>query len=289
MKKKSNKKRFKLINSYFISSISITFVLLVLGFFSLFLFNIKDVSKNAKENVILTIILKPDAELGEINELQKQISIKNYCKELKVISPSEALDDLKSELGNDIADILDYNPLPTTFSINIYEKYSNTDSLQLIENQIQQHEIVDYISYNRSLVYQLDKNVKKITIAILVLEILLLLMALSLINNTVRLVIYSKRFEIKTMQLAGATNGFIIKPFIIRSFWHGLISSLVAILALIVAIIYYQNNSDDIIKIEHLEAIFALVLLAGTMLTVLSTFLSVQRYLFSKTENLYFS
>lgn len=289
MADKVKNKKFKLANSYIISSISITFVLLILGFFSLFLFNTKDLSVNAKESVIVTIFLKPDALQGEIDVLRNQIAAKTYCKEIKLVTPDDALEDLKDDLGEDIADVLDHNPLPTTINLNLYADYSNTDSLQFIETDIKQSSIVDDVFYNRSMVYQLDKNVKKITVVVLVLEILLLLMATSLISNTVRLLIHSKRFEIKTMQLVGATSKFILKPFLIASFWHGLFSSLFAILSLVIAILYYQSSVDDIIKIGHLEEVFGVVLLAGISLTVFSTFLSVKKYLTSSSEDLFFN
>lgn len=289
MADKVKNKKFKLANSYIISSISITFVLLILGFFSLFLFNTKDLSVNAKESVIVTIFLKPDALQGEIDVLRNQIAAKTYCKEIKLVTPDDALEDLKDDLGEDIADVLDHNPLPTTINLNLYADYSNTDSLQFIETDIKQSSIVDDVFYNRSMVYQLDKNVKKITVVVLVLEILLLLMATSLISNTVRLLIHSKRFEIKTMQLVGATSKFILKPFLIASIWHGLFSSLFAILSLVIAILYYQSSVDDIIKIGHLEEVFGVVLLAGISLTVFSTFLSVKKYLTSSSEDLFFN
>lgn len=289
MADKVKNKKFKLANSYITSSISITFVLLILGFFSLFLFNTKDLSVNAKESVIVTIFLKPDALQGEIDVLRNQIAAKTYCKEIKLVTPDDALEDLKDDLGEDIADVLDHNPLPTTINLNLYADYSNTDSLQFIETDIKQSSIVDDVFYNRSMVYQLDKNVKKITVVVLVLEILLLLMATSLISNTVRLLIHSKRFEIKTMQLVGATSKFILKPFLIASIWHGLFSSLFAILSLVIAILYYQSSVDDIIKIGHLEEVFGVVLLAGISLTVFSTFLSVKKYLTSSSEDLFFN
>lgn len=289
MKQNIGNKKFKIANSYIISSISITFVLLILGFFALFLFNTKDLSVNAKESIIVTIFLKPDAPEGDINVLKNDISNENFCKSLNLITPDDALEDLKDELGQDIADVLDHNPLPTTININLYSDYSNTDSLQFIETNLLLNPIVDDVYYNRSMVYQLDKNVKKITVAVFVLEILLLLMATSLINNTIRLLIHSKRFEIKTMQLVGATSNFILKPFIKASLWHGLFSSLFAIGALIIGILYYQSSAEDIIKIGHLEEVFGLVLLAGISLTALSTFWSVMKYLNSKTEDLYFN
>jgi len=282
-------KKFKLANSYIISSISITFVLLILGFFALFLLNTKDLSDNAKESIVVTIFLKPDAQQGEIDVLRNQISSDVYCKSIKIVTPDDALEDLKDELGEDVADVLDYNPLPTTLNLNLNAEYSNTDSLQFIATKLQQSLIVDDVFYNRSMVYQLDKNVRKISVAVFVLEILLLLMTTTLISSTVRLLIYSKRFEIKTMQLVGATPKFILKPFIIASLWHGLFSSLFAISTLVVAILYYQSSTEDIIQIGHLEEVFGLVLVAGIALTVFSAFFAVMKHLNAKTEDLYFS
>ncbi len=287
MKIRLLKKKIRVANSYIISSISITFVLLVLGFFALFLFNVKDLSINAKENVAVTIILKPDAQTGDIDVLKNSIASQNYCKSISVVTPDEALQNIKDELGEDIGDVLDYNPLPATISLTLNADYANTDSLQIIETKFKLSDIVDDVFYNKSMIYQLDKNVRKIGFAVLILEILLLLMATSLISNTIRLQIHSKRFEINTMQLVGATSGFIMKPFIINSLWHGLFSSLIAIASLLIGIIYYQNNVDDIVKIGHLVEVFGIVLFTGIVITFLSTFLSVSKYLHSKTEDLY--
>jgi len=284
---KLNSLKFRIANSYVISSISITFVLLVLGFFALLLMNTRDLSKSAKESVVVSLILKPDAKKGDIDAFYSRLVSESFCKELKLISPDEAMDMLKEDLGNDIDDVLDHNPLPTSININLDQKYANTDSLQVIEDKLMLEKVVDKVFYNRSLVYQMDKNVNKITISVLVLEILLLLMVFSLINNTVRLLIYEKRFELKTMQLVGATENFILKPFLKKSFIHGLISSLIAISVIIVGILLYQRNSQDIIIIKHLEVVFVLILFAGISITFFSTFWYVKRFLNSKTEDLY--
>jgi cell division transport system permease protein len=282
-----NKLRLKILNSYFVSSVSITFVLLILGFFALFLFNTRDLSKSAKESITVSLVLKPDAEKGKIDVLVNKIAMAPFCRQIKIITPDEALDDLKQELGEDIADVLDFNPLPTTLSLNLNEKYANTDSLQLIVEALKHSKIVDEIYYNRSLVHTLDKNIRKITVAVSILEILLLLMAYALINNTIRLLIYSKRFEIKTMQLVGATTNFIMKPFLKRAFLHGFFSSLFVIALLIAGILYYQSSVDDVIKIAHIEIVFVLILLAGLIITILSTFLSVNSYLNTDANDLY--
>ncbi len=279
--------KFRIANSYIISSISITLVLLTLGFFALLLLNTKDLSTDAKESISVSLILVADAQKGDIDELKNSISIAEYCKNVQIVSPDEALEDLKMTLGDEISDVLEYNPLPTTINFNPTVKYSNADSLQVIKFKLKQNQIVDDVFYNRSMVYQLDKNVSKITLAIGVLEILLLLMAISLIANTIRLMVYTKRFEIKTMQLVGATSFFIMKPFLIKSIIHGLFTSLISIAIIIASIMYYQSSVDDIVKINHLEIVIGLILFAGVVLTSLSTFVSVNGYLNSKSEDLY--
>ncbi len=278
---------FKIANSYIISSISITFVLLVLGFFALLLLNTSDLSRSAKESVRLSIIMKPDTKKGDIDRFYTKLAKEPFCYDLKLVTPKEAMDQLKEDLGDNIDDVLDYNPLPTTINISLNANYANTDSLQIIQSTLKHLSIVSDVFYNRSLVYQLDKNVAKISISVLILEILLLLMAITLINNTIRLLVYSKRFELKTMQLVGATKKFILKPFIIKAFWHGLISSLIVIAILIAGILYYQSSSEDIIKIKHLELTFFLILIAGVAVTVISTYFSVLRYLKADSNDLY--
>jgi len=286
-KKKNKTIRLKIANSYIISSISITFVLLVLGFFSLLLLNTKDLSNAAKQSVKLSVILKPDAEQGQIEDLQGKISAADYTDEIVLVTPDDAMDLIKEDLGDDIDDILDYNPLPYTMNITLMPEYANTDSIQELESRFLKSDIISEVIYNRPLVYQLDKNIKKLTIATIFLELLLLLMVIALIGNTVRLMINSKRFEIKTMQLVGATRGFIMKPFLFNAFWHGLICSLIAIGVMIGGILYYQNKSEDIIKIAHLETAFGLVLLAGIFITIFSTFISVLSFLNSDEQKLY--
>ncbi len=280
-------KKLKLANSYLVSSISITFVLLTLAFFALLLLNTKDISRGAKESISISVILIPDVENQAANELLQTIMTKDYCKSAQLITPDEALEDLKMAVGDDVTDILDFNPLPMTINLNAQEEYSNTDSLQLLKTKLKQNQIVEDVFYNKTLVYQLDKNVKNLSLLIGILEFFLLLMAFALINNTIRLMVFSKRFEIKTMQLVGATSFFITKPFIIKSLLQGLFCSLITIAILIASILYYQNNVNDIIQIKHLEAVFGIILLAGVVLTTASTFISVNKFLTLKSEELY--
>lgn len=285
-KKIKNKKNFRLASSYLISSISITFVLLILGLFALLIMNIRDVSVSAKESVIISVVMKPDAKKGDIEYLQKSLALQPYCKNIKLITPKEALDDLIEDLGQDIADVLDTNPLPTTIVFNPTFEYSNSDSLQKVKKILSQIKIVDDVFYNQNLVYQLDKNVSKITLAFIILEILFLIMSMSLINNTVRLLIHSKRMEIKTMQMVGASKKFILKPFLANSFIHGLFCSLISIAVIIGGILYYQSAAEDIVKIGHLAEVIGLNLFAGLGITSLATYYAVTNYLKRSKEEI---
>ena len=281
------KQKLRIINSYFTSTVSITFVLLLLGIFSLLLLNVKELSKYAKENIIISVIFKPNISISEMNELQKKIDIQDFCKETDFISKERAAHELKATLGDDFIEVLEYNPLPASINIKLNADFSNTDSIAIIEQNMLKNNIVNDVFYHKSLVHQIDKNVKNISMIISIISILLLIISITLINNTVRLVIYSKRFTIKTMQLVGANKKFILKPFLINSAIHGIITSLISIAIMISIILYFQNKIIDIMQIKNIIYVFIIVLLTGIIITVFATFLSVSKYLKTKTENLY--
>ena len=281
------KHKLRIINSYFTSTVSITFVLLLLGVFSLLLLNVKELSIYAKENIIISVIFKPNISISEINVLQKQIDIQDYCKETDYISKERAAQELKATLGDDFIEVLEYNPLPASINIKLNANFSNTDSIAIIEQKLLQNKIVNDVFYHKSLVHQIDKNVKNISLIISIISVLLLLISITLITNTVRLVIHSKRFTIKTMQLVGANKKFILKPFLINSTIHGIISSLLSIAIMTGIILYFQNKIIDIVQIKNIIFVFIIVLLTGIIITVLATLSSVSKYLKTKIENLY--
>ena len=249
---KKNKLKFKIFNSYITSTVSITFILLLLGLFSLLLLNTREISIYAKENIIISVFLKPNIKPAEIQELQKSIEIKAYCKETDFISKERAAEELKATFGDDLIDVLEYNPLPASINIKLNAEYSNTDSITIIEQKLLQTNFINDFFYHKSFVHQIDKNVKNISLLVSILSILLLLITITLINNTVRLLIHSKRFTIKTMQLVGANKNFILKPFIINSIIHAVITSLIAIIILITIILYFQNKLTDIMHIKNI-------------------------------------
>ena len=284
---KKNKLKFKIFNSYITSTVSITFILLLLGLFSLLLLNTREISIYAKENIIISVFLKPNIKPAEIQELQKSIEIKAYCKETDFISKERAAEELKATFGDDLIDVLEYNPLPASINIKLNAEYSNTDSITIIEQKLLQTNFINDFFYHKSFVHQIDKNVKNISLLVSILSILLLLITITLINNTVRLLIHSKRFTIKTMQLVGANKNFILKPFIINSIIHAVITSLIAIIILIAIILYFQNKLTDIMHIKNIIPVFIIVFFIGNIFTIGATYLSVRKYLNTKTEELY--
>jgi len=282
-----NRLRLRIINSYLTSTISITFVLLLLGVFSLLLLNIRTLSAFAKESIIVSVLLKPNMEEFEILNFQKDLDSKKYCKETDFVTKERAAEELKTSIDQDFIEILGYNPLPESINIKLHAEYSNTDSIAIIEEQLSNNKIVSDVFYYKSLVHQVDTNIKNIGVIVSSVSFLLFLITITLINNTIRLEVYSKRFSIKTMQLVGATKRFILKPFIIKSFFHGAITSLLSISILMLFILYFQSNIYGLIPIKNIALVFLIVFLTGIIITVGATFISVLRYIETKIENLY--
>ena len=284
---KKNKLKLKIFNSYITSTVSITFILLLLGLFSLLLLNTREISIYAKENIVISVFLKPDIKPTEIQELQKSIEKQDYCKETDFISKERAAEELKATFGDDLIDVLEYNPLPASINIKLNAKYSNTDSITIIEQKLLQTNFINDFFYQKSFVHQIDKNVKNISMLVSILSALLFLITVTLINNTVRLLIHSKRFTIKTMQLVGANKSFILKPFLINSIIHAVVTSLISIMILIGIILYFQNKLTDIMHIANIIPVFVIVFFTGNIITIGATYFSVLKYLNIRTENLY--
>ena len=215
---------------------------------------------------------------------QKEIDLKPFCNFSEYISPSQALEEMKAYLGSDIIEFLDYNPFPSVINLYLEPQYTQYDSLQSISNYLLKFEIVDDIFYNKSLVYQVEENLNLISSILGIVAFLLFIIALALINNTIRLLVYSKRQEIKTMQLVGASGWFILKPFMLNSVLQGFVSGILADLVIILSILFIQSRSTIGFRIYSLEFTMIVVILLGIMLTSLATFFAIRRYLWAKDE-----
>ena len=271
--------------------ISISLVLFMLGLVGLLLLNAKKLSDQVKENIVFELILEKDAKDADITRLAKTLDASEFVKSTEIISKEDAAKLLKDDLGEDFLAILDDNPLQPVVDVYLKAEYANPDSIKWIEPQLQKFKPVQEVFYHKTLLSSMNENMNKISFIILGFSALLLIIALALINNTIRLSIYSKRFLINTMQLVGATQGFIRRPFIWKGIRHGIFAACIAI-GLLIGILYaIQRFMPDFAKLQDEQIIltlFVLVLVMGILISWISTFFAVRKYLRLKTEELYY-
>jgi cell division transport system permease protein len=280
----------KIRSSFFSTIVSLSLVLFVLGLLGLVVLNAKKLSDYVKENIGLSIILKDSIRDAEFMSLRKQLDVEPFVKKASFVTKEQAAESLKKDLGEDFVKFLGYNPLLSSFDIKLNAAYANADSLQAIEKKLLLNNNVKEVYYQKSLVNVINDNVRKIGIVLLSFCLLLSVIAIALINNTIRLYIYSKRFIIRTMQLVGATTAFISRPFIIKSVWNGFYSALITIAMLMGLIYTAQNNFPELIGLNDIQLfiqLFAMVMIAGVGITFLSTYFAVKKYLKIQTDDLY--
>ncbi len=281
----------KLRSSYATSIISISLVLFLLGLVGLLLLNAKRLSIHVKENIGFSVILKDEAKEVDIIRLQKNLDAKDYVKSTKYITREEAARETANELGEDFIEFLGYNPLPASIDVKFYAEYANPDSIATIEKELQKFEEVDEIMYHESLIHLVNENVRKISLIILAFSGLLFIIAIALVNNTIRLSVYARRFLINTMQLVGATHSFIRKPFLFKSAEHGIYASVIAILLLIGVIYLIQQEFMEVISlhdIDILAILFLIVIFLGILLNWISTYFAINKYLRMRSDDLYY-
>jgi cell division transport system permease protein len=290
-RKEANITKRRLRSSYFTSIISISLVLFLLGLLGLLVLNAKRLSDYVKENIGFAVILKENVKEVDVILLQKSLDASEYVKSTKYITKEEAAEELKQELGEDFVEFLGFNPLLASIEVHLYAKYANPDSITLIEKDLKQYDQIKEVFYQKSLVSLLNENIKKISLIILVFSSLLLLVAITLINSTIRLSVYSKRFIINTMQLVGATRGFIRRPFLYRSAGNGIFAAFLAMGFLAGLMYAAQKEFHEIISFQDIEIIgilFLCVLLFGIVINWISTFFAVSKYLRMKVDKLYY-
>ncbi len=283
--------RRKLRSSYFTTIISIALVLFVLGIIGLLLLNANRLSIYVKENLGFTILLKDNARAAEVKRLEKVLKTSDFIKSTEYIDKDKAAKELEQELGEDFVDFLGYNPLLSSIDVKLYADYTSPDSIAKIEKILLEFPQVKEVYYQKNLVHLVHKNVNRISMVLSVFAFLLLTIAIALINNTIRLSVYSKRFLIRTMQLVGATKGFIRKPFLVKSIIHGLAGAVIAIVLLSGLIYISSKELSEVVGFQNLDLIFILfgiVILLGILITFISTYFSVNKYLRLSTNELYF-
>jgi cell division transport system permease protein len=283
--------RRRLTGSRITTIVSISLVLFAIGLVGLLVLHTKKLSDYVKENVGFTIYMNKNVKEADIVQLQKELDAHEYVRSTEYISEEKAAETYQKELGVAFVQFIGYNPLHTSIEVHFKSQYSNEAFFELLIGQIKKNPIVSEVTYQKSLIQEMNDNVRKISIILLVFSLLLLIIAVTLINNTIRLSVYSKRFLIKSMQLVGATEGFIRRPFLQTSIIHGLISSLLAI-GILVGVIYVSRREiPEIISLQSLDLfliLFALVIMIGFIISWISTYFAVRKYLRIKTDYLYY-
>lgn len=292
MGRKEDKYNRKRLNSSYITTIvSITLVLFMLGMLGLIVLHAKKLSDYVKENIGFSIIMKENVKEAGIIKLQKILDATEYVKSTEYITKEEAAKEFEEELGEEFTSFLGYNPLLPTIEVRFKAEYANNDSLTIIKEKILENSNVKEVFYQESLVDVVNKNVRKIGIIILGFSALLLIIAIALINNTIRLSVYSKRFLIRSMQLVGATRYFISKPFIWKGILHGVIGAFIAIVLLAGIIYFSQRELPELINLQDIDlflSLFGIVIVLGIIISWLSNLLAVRKYIRIKTDSLYY-
>jgi cell division transport system permease protein len=271
--------------------VSLSLVLFLLALVGWVFINARLIVNHVKENVGFQVYLKEDAPQPEIDKLKKTIDAAIYIKSATYKSKEEAAEEMKKKTGDDFVAFLGFNPLPSAINANIKAEYANPDSLAWIEKEIASEKIVREVVYQKVLVENINKNTQKISAIILFFSFILIVIAVALINNTIRLSIYAKRFLIRTMYLVGATQSFIRKPFILSGIINGIIAGIVADIMVVVFIIASNKFIPELLVVQNpnfLLVLFLATILLGIIISGLSVALSVRRYLRLKAEDLYF-
>ena len=270
--------------------ISLSLVLFVIGLLSLLLINAQEVSNYLKENIGMTIMLNEGTNEIETTKFQKIIDGSYFVKSTAFVSKEEATVSLEKELGEDFVDFLGYSPLLASIDVKLYAEYANNDTILILKNEIMQYSCVNDVFYQENLIQKLNSNINRISFFLISFSILLFVIAFALINNTIRLSVYSKRFLIRTMRLVGANSNFIPKAFLIKGFYQGLYSSIFAIFMLMGSIYLVKNETASILNITDLKLlvfVFILVFISGILLSWFSTYFSVRRFIKLKESELY--
>jgi cell division transport system permease protein len=289
--KETGLSKTKLRSSYFTLVISVSLVLFLLGVLGLVLINAKELSDYFRESLSFSVMLNDDAKEADIRMLQKDLDAKLYVKSTEYVSKEEAAVKMKEDLGEDFINFLGDNPLPPSIDVYLFANYTSPDSVAKIEKYVLEYPFVKEVYYQESLLFLINENVRKISFFLLVISSFLFLIALTIINNTIRLSVYSKRFLIRTMQLVGATRSFIRRPFLVQSAFHGLIAALIAMSLLMGLLYLIEKEFLLMFSFESTNLLLLLgvsLVLTGVLINLISTFFSVNRYLSISEDKLYY-
>lgn len=291
MRNKKNKSLNKKIVSSSVSVIiSLSLVLFVVGLLSLVLINAQKLSNYVKENIGFSIMIKEDVKEIELIEFNKILDAEDFTKSTRFISKEQATKELEQDLGEDFVNFLGFNPIMASIDVKLNSSYANNDSLQIISSRLEKSDVVYEVFYQKNLIKKLNSNVGKISFFLICISLILFFIAFALINNTIRLSVYSKRFIIRTMRLVGAENSFIQKPFLISGVYQGLYSAIFAIFMLLGSIQLIQTETASILNINDLQNIglvFIVLFCSGIIISGTSTFFAVRKFIYLNEGELY--
>jgi cell division transport system permease protein len=271
--------------------VSISMVLIMLGSLSLILVNAGRLSEYVREKIGFTLVLHDDLKESEINKLQEKLSAAEYVKSIRYIDKETAAKELTEELGEDFTGFLGYNPLFASVDVKLYASYTNPDSLNVLEKKFLDYPEIKEVYYQKNLVTIINQNVKKISLILLILSSLLIFIFITLINNTIRISIYSQRFSINTMQMVGASNSFIRRPFINRSLFWGIYGAIIANALVLSGFYTYKKELTGTVSETDIivaGAVFGFVILLGMLISYFSTLFAVNKFLKMKFDDLFY-
>lgn len=286
---KYQKRRLR--SSYLSVIVSVALVLFLVGILGIIVLKTRELAQHFKEQMTLNIFLKNTENQDAIADFRKALRKKTYTKDLTYTSKEDAANMMQKEIGQDFMEFLGTNPLKDVLAIQLKSNYVTTDSIQKINKELSENSVVYDISYDKPLIELLNRNIKRISIWLLAFSTLMTLIAVMLINSSIRLSVYSKRFIIKTMQMVGATKKFIRRPFIWNNIKLGILGALLAILALIGVSLYIEKQVPEINMLDNwqvLGVVFAVVLILGILISWVSTYFATRRFLNLRTDQLYY-
>ena len=292
MSKGENKiMRRRLANAYLSSVISISLVLLLVGVASMLLVNARSVSDYFKENMQVSVLMKDSVPEEKAVAFSESLLDERYIKTATFISKEQGQAELAELLGDDFVDIFETSPIPASVEITLDADYVSSDSLEVVKTEIAKSPLVAEVNYQASLVDALNANLSKISLILAFFIGLMLFISYVLINNTVRLNVYARRFTIHTMQLVGATRSFIRAPFLVQSAFQGVFSAFIAIMALIVILFFLRNGFEQLFEIFRLDLlllVMGIVVASGLVICVTSTYFVVNKLVSLKKAELYY-
>ena len=281
----------KTLKTFYISTIfSISLVLVMVGLLGLIVLHGKNLSNFVKENIVLNVVIKENAGDNEIFTLQSNLEKNESIKSTQFISKESAAKNLSKDLGEDFVKFLGYNPLSASIDVYLKADFANKERIQKLVTKLKKKEIVKDVIYQESLIDMVNENLKSISLVIIAFGFTLLLIAIALINNTIRLAMYSQRFIIRSMQLVGATKSFIRKPYIVSGMIHGLMGGIVAILLLLSTLYIAKTEMPELAMLQNYVEfgfLFAAIILMGIIISIFSTYFAVNKYLNQHIDDLY--